>query len=34
MIKPTVQMLKDAKEDLAEVIDYVAQETGDATLLL
>ena len=34
MIKPTTQMLKEAKEDLAEIIDYVAQETSDTTLLL
>ena len=34
MIKPTDQLLEEAKEDLAEIIDYVAQETTDVTLLL
>ena len=34
MIKPTSQLLEEAKEDLAEIIDYVAQETADVTLLL
>ena len=34
MIKPTDQLLEEAKEDLAEIIDYVAQETADITLLL
>jgi hypothetical protein len=27
-------MLEEAKEDLVEIIDYVAQETADTTLLL
>lgn len=34
MIKPTDQLLEEAKEDLAEIIDYVASETADVTLLL
>lgn len=34
MIKPTIQMLEEAQEDLAEITDYVAQETADTTLLL
>ncbi len=34
MIKPTTQLLEEAKDDLSEIIDYVAQETADVTLLL
>ena len=34
MIKPTAQLLEEAKEDLAEIIDYVASETADVSLLL
>jgi hypothetical protein len=34
MIEPTTQMLGEAKEDLAEIIEYVAQEMDDITLLL
>ena len=34
MIKPTTQLLEEAKEDLAKIIDYVAQETADVSLLL
>ncbi len=34
MITPTTQLLEEAKDDLAEIIDYVAQETADVTLLL
>ena len=34
MIKPTTQLLEEVKEDLAEIIDYVAQETADVSLLL
>lgn len=34
MIKPTTQLLEEAKDDLAEIIDYVAQETADVSLLL
>ena len=34
MIKPTDQLLDEAKEDLAEIIDYVASETADVSLLL
>lgn len=34
MIKPTAQLLKEAKDDLAEIIDYVASETADVSLLL
>jgi hypothetical protein len=34
MIKPTIQLLEEAKEDLSEIIDYVASETADASLLL
>lgn len=34
MIKPTVQLLEEAKDDLAGIIDYVAQETADVSLLL
>ena len=33
MIKPT-QLLEEAKEDLSEIIDYVASETADVSLLL
>lgn len=34
MLKPTAQLLEEAKEDLSEIIDYVASETADVTLLL
>jgi hypothetical protein len=34
MIKPTTQLLDEAKEDLSEIIDYVASETADVSLLL
>lgn len=34
MIKPTTQLLEEAKYNLQEIIDYVAQETDDTTLLL
>ena len=34
MIKPTTQLLEEAKDDLSEIIDYVAQETADISLLL
>ncbi len=34
MIKPTAQLLEEAKDDLAEIIEYVASETADVTLLL
>jgi hypothetical protein len=34
MIKPTTQLLEEAKDDLAEIIDYVASETADVSLLL
>jgi hypothetical protein len=34
MIKPTAQLLEEAKEDLSEIIDYVAAETADVSLLL
>ena len=34
MIKPTAQLLVEAKEDLQEIIDYVAAETADVSLLL
>jgi len=34
MIKPTAQLLEEAKEDLQEIIDYVAAETADVSLLL
>ena len=34
MIKPITQILEEAKYDLSEIIDYVAQETDDTTLLL
>lgn len=33
MIKPTVEILQEAIEDLAEIIEYVASETADITLL-
>ena len=33
MIKPTTQILEEAKEDLAEIIEYVASETADISLL-
>lgn len=34
MIKPTTQLLEEAKEDLQEIIDYVASNTDDVSLLL
>lgn len=34
MIKPTTQLLEEAKDDLAEIIEYVAAETADVSLLL
>ena len=34
MIKPTAQLLEEAKEDLAEIMEYVASETADASLLI
>jgi hypothetical protein len=34
MIKPTTQLLEEAKEDLQEIIEYVAAETADVSLLL
>jgi hypothetical protein len=34
MIKPTAQLLEEAKEDLQEIIEYVASETADVSLLL
>jgi hypothetical protein len=34
MIKPTAQLLEETKEDLAEIIEYVASETADVSLLL
>lgn len=34
MIKPTTQLLEEAKEDLSEIIEYVASETADVSLLL
>ena len=34
MIKPTSQLLEEAKDDLAEIIEYVASETADVSLLL
>ena len=34
MIKPTNQLLEEAKDDLAEIIEYVASETADISLLL
>ena len=34
MTKPTDQLLEEAKEDLTEIIDYVASETADVSLLL
>lgn len=34
MIKPTAQLLEEAKEDLQEIIDYVASESADVSLLL
>jgi hypothetical protein len=34
MIRPTAQLLEEAKEDLAEIIEYVASETADVSLLL
>jgi hypothetical protein len=34
MIKPTAQLLEEAKEDLSEIIEYVASETADVSLLL
>ena len=34
MIKPTTQLHEEAKEDLSEIIDYVASEAADVSLLL
>lgn len=34
MIKPTTQLLEEVKEDLTEIIEYVASETADVSLLL
>ena len=34
MIKPTTQILEEAKDDLSEIIDYVASESADVSLLL
>ena len=34
MIKPTAQLLEEAKDDLSEIIEYVASETADISLLL
>lgn len=34
MVTPTVELMKEAKEDLAEIIEYVASETADVSLLL
>lgn len=34
MITPTTQLLEEAKDDLQEIIEYVASETADVTLLL
>ena len=34
MIKPTAQLLEEAKEDLSEIIEYVVSETADVSLLL
>lgn len=33
MITPTAQLLEEAKEDLQEIIDYVAAESADVSLL-
>ena len=34
MIKPTVELLAEAKDDLSKIIEYVASETADVSLLL
>ena len=34
IIKPTAQLLEEAKEGLSEIIEYVASETADVSLLL
>ena len=34
MITPTAQLLEEVKDDLAEIIEYVAAETADVSLLL
>lgn len=34
MIKPTAQLLEEAKDDLSEIIEYVASESADVSLLL
>ncbi len=34
MIKSTAQLFEEAKEDLSEIIEYVASETADVSLLL
>lgn len=34
MIKPTAQLLEEAKDDLSEIIEYVASNTADVSLLL
>ena len=34
MIKPTTQLLLEAKDELSEIVEYVASETADVSLLL
>jgi hypothetical protein len=34
MTTPTAQLLEETKDDLQEIIDYVASETADVSLLL
>lgn len=34
MIIPTTQLLEEAKDDLSEIIEYVASNTADVSLLL
>ena len=32
MIKPTIEILEEAKDGLSEVIDYVLSESGDTNI--
>lgn len=34
MIKPTPELMAEARNDLEEIIEYVASETADITLLI
>lgn len=34
MVKSTVELLAEARDDLSEIIEYVTSETADVSLLL